>query len=76
MTCPSCASPMNPGSLDVKESMNTPQHRRARRCPHCHGFEVYPSRWQRWDWLRYVLFLRPYRCERCFTRFWRFVGRG
>jgi hypothetical protein len=43
------------------------------RCPNCTGMDVEPSRLGRWDSILHFLafgLVRPYRCIRCWNRFW------
>jgi predicted Zn-ribbon and HTH transcriptional regulator len=41
-------------------------------CPDCHSTQVRPSRFRAVELVLMALVLRPFRCRRCATRFWRF----
>ena len=41
-------------------------------CPDCQSTQVRPSRVRGVELLLMALLLRPFRCQRCSTRFWRF----
>ena len=41
------------------------------RCPQCPYFRsCWPSRMRPYDWVPWMLFLQPYRCENCYCRFY------
>lgn len=41
-------------------------------CPECQSTETRCSHRRLWERLLIVFLLRPYRCENCQRRFWRF----
>jgi hypothetical protein len=45
----------------------------SKTCPRCHSRNVRPARRTFLESLLELLLLSPYRCQRCFVRFWRFL---
>jgi hypothetical protein len=41
-----------------------------RNCPHCLSDQVRPSRRRAWEWLLFVVGVRPDRCLHCFERYY------
>jgi len=57
----------------VREVLGPSPHRRQIACPRCSSKNIRPSRRRRLDWLGVLIFLAPYRCRDCRTRFYRFA---
>jgi DNA-directed RNA polymerase subunit RPC12/RpoP len=43
-------------------------------CPHCNSHVVRPEPFRWYEWPLALLFLHPYRCRRCGSRFIGFAG--
>lgn len=43
-------------------------------CPQCNSYRVRPEQYRWYEAVLALVFLRPFRCSRCGTRFLRFAG--